>query len=288
VWYALFSTITLGIFIARYDYFGYWLPNTYYAKSGGEFLPSLLLGLSYYLAFVSAQLPVTPLTGLNIGLATVLGFSLLYRAIRVPTLSLLVLIFVAWSAAAIYDGGDWMPVNRLLVPSIPLLAIIIGCIASRCYDSKWYLRSAPIFLAILQLGYGLSARFLDYGTLHRLHPSNRNVPPVEPFIEHLVHHSHPRDTIALMDIGEIGYRTKLHVIDISGLTEPFVAHSPGGFIEKLYSPSWLLEQKPRWIALRKEYFIDSRILEDKEFQQRYTQVLTVTNPQEMTLYERIP
>jgi hypothetical protein len=285
VWTAIFSLVTLSIFCARYGYFGYWLPNTYYAKSGGELSYTLLLGVSYYLTFLASLLPVTPLAALNVGLATVLVTLLLYHAFRVRNLTLFTLIFAALSAAAIFDGGDWMPASRLLVTSIPILAIIVGIMAMRCSDSRPYIPKAFLLLAILQIAYGLVLRFHHQGELHL---NNRKAPPAAPFIAHLLMHAQPSDAVALMDIGEIGYRTKLHVIDISGLTEPFIAHSSGGFLCKQYSPSWLLEQKPRWIALRKKYFIDSRILAAEEFQQRYTPVLEIAHPAEMTLYERLP
>jgi hypothetical protein len=53
-----------------------------------------------------------------------------------------------------------------------------------------------------------------------------------------------------MDIGIVGYRNpQLRVLDITGLTDPTIAHSPGGFLDKQYDPAYVLDQEPEYIVL---------------------------------------
>lgn len=77
------------------------------------------------------------------------------------------------------------------------------------------------------------------------------------------------------------------MIDISGLTEPAIAYAPGGFLTKQYPVEWVLDRKPRWIALRTGWsFLDLRISVHHEFLRQYTKVLEVRSPDTMELFER--
>ena len=66
----------------------------------------------------------------------------------------------------------------------------------------------------------------------------------------------PGQAVALMDIGQVGYQSGLPLIDISGLVTPWVAHSPGGFLDKRYPVAQLLEADPEFFVLRPRYFPD--------------------------------
>ena len=60
----------------------------------------------------------------------------------------------------------------------------------------------------------------------------------------------PGDTIALMDTGIIGYLCiDQHILDITGLTNRFIAKSPGEFLDKQYDVGYVLDQKPRFVVL---------------------------------------
>jgi hypothetical protein len=60
----------------------------------------------------------------------------------------------------------------------------------------------------------------------------------------------PGDRIALMDIGLISYRcSEMRVVDITGLTDRFIARSPGEFLKKEYDPGYVLDQRPEAIVL---------------------------------------
>jgi hypothetical protein len=63
-------------------------------------------------------------------------------------------------------------------------------------------------------------------------------------------HAKPGDAIALMDIGIVGYRCIDHrILDITGLTDRFIAKQPGSFLKKRYSPAYVFAQEPRFLVL---------------------------------------
>lgn len=167
-WTAIVAVLIGALFVWRFSYFGYWLPNTYYAKRGHPLFTTLMFGAHY--CFVNARL-LSLITGLLI-------------------------------LAVAYDGGDWMPLGRLLVPTLPLLSLIAVMALS---DNKAGRVVLTVFVAI-SLAFGFYQRF---GSDGELNPSA--FPPLDyaPFVAHLRQHARSDDIIALMDIGEIGYRTKL-------------------------------------------------------------------------------
>ena len=60
----------------------------------------------------------------------------------------------------------------------------------------------------------------------------------------------PGETIALMDIGIVGYRCfEQRILDVSGLTDRYIARSPGGFLRKRYDAGYVLNQRPTIIVL---------------------------------------
>jgi hypothetical protein len=113
--FALPFLVPYGAFLVwRFAYYGSWLPNTYYAKRyedpfafvrGEQYLTGAMrdLRLDALVAFVVLALVVSR------GSSRRLGF-----------LSALVATHLG---ATCYEGGDWMPVYRLLAPIVPVLSL---------------------------------------------------------------------------------------------------------------------------------------------------------------------
>ncbi|MCA9580149.1 MAG: hypothetical protein KC416_00045 [Myxococcales bacterium] len=101
----------------RLTYFGEVLPNTYFAKVGGEFFADALEGLMYLTGPVSQS----PLLGL--ALLSPLGLPFLTSTVRRQSVFVLgaTIPFLAYVLSV---GGDWMPLYRFLVPVLPLLSLI--------------------------------------------------------------------------------------------------------------------------------------------------------------------
>jgi len=85
------------------------------------------------------------------------------------------------------------------------------------------------------------------------------------------------------------------VIAISGLTEPAIARSPGGFLHKEYPPGALLKTAPRFFVLVNDFPIDDALMGRADFAARYRLVMERNHrfnwvpPQSYTLhvYERV-
>jgi hypothetical protein len=87
-----------------------------------------------------------------------------------------------------------------------------------------------------------------------------------------------------MDIGIVGYYSQLRIIDLAGLTETHIAHSPGAFQEKIYDPAYILDQQPQYIVLVStdgnqvpDFPIDLRIYQSPFFQASYDFVLRLAH-----------
>ena len=60
----------------------------------------------------------------------------------------------------------------------------------------------------------------------------------------------PGDTIALMDIGIVGFKCiDFNVLDITGLTDRTIAKSPGGFLTKEFDPAYVYDRQPEFFIL---------------------------------------
>lgn len=84
-----------------------------------------------------------------------------------------------------------------------------------------------------------------------------NIKPVEIGMEHahiavgkwLGSHSSPTATIAVGDIGAIGFWSHANILDLDGLTDTHISHHPGTLSEKK-DPQYVLRQAPNFIVLR--------------------------------------
>lgn len=116
--YLLTFAIPLGAFLSwRWFYYGDLLPNTYYAKRHGDD-SAMEWGLRY-LSEGFEQIGFVPIAVVSCVAA------LLARGERRRTGLLLSVIAIQLAGVA-YEGGDWMPALRLVVPTLPLVALLIN------------------------------------------------------------------------------------------------------------------------------------------------------------------
>lgn len=125
---APFALVFVPYLLWRHDYYGYWLPNTFYAKSGtGSYVPQ---GLRYVGPFFACYWP------LLLGVLP-LGWFLLRKPDPLAAISpflgrrpwLAIAAFVVpYLAFVVYVGGDFM-FARFLLPVVPalLLAADFAC-----------------------------------------------------------------------------------------------------------------------------------------------------------------
>ena len=277
-WIGVAAAFIAPFYLFRRFYFGSWLPNTFYAKTGDPFLVLAGHGWNYLQSCLASLVPAFGIEGAAINAAALLAFAgLMVFAWRREALRTEAIVVLAVAVSMVLEGGDWMKLSRFLVPALPCLAVIGGAALLRL--SEWprvgttiaVLMAAAVLGNDLHLsvrerngGQGLVVNAAGYRHAHR---------EIGRFLDE---HGALGDAVALMDIGMIGWDAKrLDVIDITGLTDRDIAHAPGGFLDKRFPVAALLARKPRYIVLVAGFPADTRIYQDPAFRSSYATLFGV-------------
>jgi len=217
----------------RWLYHGDLVPNTVRVKGGFAWL-RLERGLFYSGAYL-ACLPVAllvPLAGLAVARAHELGLAL--RA------ALLIAFGLAYAALV---GGDFLPMGRLLVPTLAPMAVLLALLVDRCEArakvAAWTAGASACVLGALPLldlhpvPLALRER-LDFRWSKRAFASEiaqwRRVSELRGQLEQLAAalaaNTQPGQSLVADAIGVIGYRTELWIHDRFGLVDREVARLP--------------------------------------------------------------
>lgn len=231
----LFLALYGAYFFARFAYYGDWLPNTFYAKRGGD-LPLIHRGVDYAREFFAQyggfSLLLVPLA--------FLGSRARNRAALLLGIVALRLAFHVWS------GGPYMGHHRFLVPVLPFLDVLVllavatlpaptgvrGAIAvvaaAAAVAGAWW--HEPVYRAQYQTyARGLAGAHITFGKA--------------------VHdHTAPGTLIAIDDAGAAPYYSDRANVDMLGLNDAHIAHLPGRFYEK-FDVSYVLQRRPDLIVL---------------------------------------
>jgi hypothetical protein len=277
-WLGVVASIFVPFLIFRRLYFGAWLPNTYYAKTGAP-LPALIVAGWRYLRECLASL--VPSFGLSGDVIALLGalvlIALLAFAWRRPSLRGEAIVVLAIGTAIVLEGGDWMVLSRFWVPALPCLAVIaaaaLGWLAQR--QPAGAVVAAVLVVATVASGAYEAAGQRNGGRGLRVNAEGYRHAHLE-IARYLNDHADAGDKVALMDVGMIGwYADRLRVIDITGLTDRDVAHAPGGFLDKQFEVASLLARDVRFIVLVEGFPADDRIYQNAEFRSRYKALFKV-------------
>lgn len=275
-WVCLWTSLVLPLVLWRRAYYGAWVPNTFFAKTGGG-LHQVSRGAGYLKSFLNEygriglfSLAVLPFLRARIDWR---------RSYQLAVLSPY-LVYVA------YTGGDWIPHFRLIVPILPLLFSLLGegiSIVVRpvlAGHGAWRPARASVLVALLGLlvfDVGNQSYYLHMGTdlwakgyrhAHRF------------MGDWLREEAAQKGAVALMDIGIVSYFSHRNVVDITGLTEPWIARAEGGWLKKSYPVAHLLDLEPAYIILvsrgklpeegfSSSFPIDQRIFDDPGFRESY-------------------
>jgi arabinofuranosyltransferase len=279
-WLSVVAAFFGPFLLFRRFYFGDWLPNTYYAKTGASLPVLLAYGWAYLRGCLASIVPSFGSSGDAIVFAVLGGFALValvaFAWLR-PTLRTEVIVILALAAAIVVEGGDWMVLSRFWVPVLPSLAVIATAALLRlAVLHRAGLAAATLLVAAIAangLSEGMRQRNGGQGLLVNAVGYRHAHLEVAHFLNE---NAAPGDTVALMDIGMIGwYADRLRVIDITGLTDRDVAHAPGGFLDKQFPVGELLSRNPRYIVLVPGFPADVRIFEDSDFRSRYRALFSV-------------
>jgi hypothetical protein len=222
-----FLLVYLPYFAARFAYYGYLLPNTYYAKSGGGMY--LSQGLVYWAAsFIGgglwALVPAT-LVGLWRTRGTLVGR---YAGLALP-------LYVLYVTKI---GGDYM-VGRLVVAILPMMFLLaeLGLRAAIARHGTRMVVPACLAFAVATLPTSLvRPRAIEWNLAdERTHTPLVSFAPLRigsnmfdraKLFETRLVKAGQKPILSDFEIGMMGYYTGLELIDLHGLTDTHVARQP--------------------------------------------------------------
>jgi hypothetical protein len=270
----------LAYFGWRYAYFGFMLPNTFYAKTGGTTL-QYYRGLEYAkffsLCFLASFLPLalwfivekrrsflkkteseTVAEHLNNNLGIYLSLA----------------IFLTYTLYIVYVGGDYMAMYRFFVPVLPFICIIFGFVTGRVFraasDRKLQKILLLVFVLIAAAATTIQSTPLEKSLFKKpayMHGAYRGIETERWHTARLAllgkffdkYKNNYNESVASTAIGAISYYADMKVIDFFGLVDPYLAHQtvrnlgqgmPGH--EKL-DLDYLFSKRPTYIMFRREF-----------------------------------
>ena len=196
-------------------YYGYWLPNTYFVKSGSGFA-NILHG-KVYLAQNALRYAV--IAGLFvIFLAVVLLWQRKTQGWQ--QVGFLLAAALVWLAYVFLVGGDNLVGGRILVPMLPLVyAALVYLVQSSGLSFRWAGVLILLTAAVLIFGYVQDEEIRGHAARWR-----RNF-TVRKNIGLYLKANYPPDTlVALNPAGIIPFYSELPTIDMLGLNDTAIAH----------------------------------------------------------------
>ena len=189
----------------KWRYFHALVPNTFYAKTGPAGL-MLANGARYLFGFI-----------LGYGYLAVAGVALL-RSAREPheRYALPLAFAAACGLVVLVLGGDWMPHYRLLLPALPLIMLVVsrGVSAVAARNERTVAFAAMLVLLVMIPGAVNYESFTTERLTVRVFALlGRRLAEILP----------PGTSIGCGSTGAIGYYTGMPLLDILGLTEPYIA-----------------------------------------------------------------
>ncbi len=241
-WAASFGVLYGIYFLWRWHFYGYLLPNTFYAKVGQPGVSLFLRGLSYLLLMAIVSNPQIPL----------FTFAIFWwkKPMAGKTLFLSIIIGYAFYLATV-GGDDYKNFGiRFLLPLLPLiyLAGAFG-FAEKLSGLSSAARSKVIVIV-------LSSLMVIFGLWSAPERSAYHTVIDWRWIDlaqWLENYAQPDDTLAVDAAGTLPFFTKLHTIDMHGLNDAHIAHLPvmtgGGTAgHEKSDPAYVLAQQPTYIS----------------------------------------
>jgi len=243
VWLGVFAAIYLPYYFWRLSYYGYPLPNTFYAKVGVG-LDQYLRGFRYLINYVRWYSP----------LILLLPLPLLLRRKRELWVEFFLLIICCYCAYVIYVGGDGLAFFRFIVPIVPFIYLLVqeglreidqtlGHLVSG--QSLYKTRALTAVLLVVSLGFTgrQSLEELLFPNYSRWYepqselsfPGTGKDHTYTSFDNYFVDrqaiaarwlqaNAAPSSVVASTPAGSIAYYMNLRVIDMLGLNDIHIAH----------------------------------------------------------------
>jgi hypothetical protein len=249
---ALYLAAFVVYFAWRYRTFGYPLPNTFYAKTGGglrQYWRGAVHVGYFMLHFVLPWLPW--------------GFLAAWRAAeewsltgparspdwsswpsRWPGGVIAVTVVAGYTGYVVLVGGDYMAMYRFMVPVLPLLYVLFGAGIQQALDGLSIAGARRAVLALMAVataaGIFVQSTPLEgaiFAPTPRMHGTYRGVNVERHYVNRFqvigryfadLATRQPDRTCSILtyDIGVVGYATRCDIQDMLGIVDPVIAHQP--------------------------------------------------------------
>ncbi|HEX8796278.1 MAG TPA: hypothetical protein VF765_35250 [Polyangiaceae bacterium] len=222
---ALLAGSVLALTLVRWVVFHDFVPNTYWAKAGGT-LRHAELGAAYIGELLGDHFPfivLSPLALVVRGARRAVGYVLAVSAV--------------WIAFFLRTGGDVFLFSRLAFPLVPLLTVLAARGVAEVAMRAARARPAVAAGALVLVAGAFSARA---AVAHHLPPDHGDPKVIRwTALGEYLRDRYPGKTIATIPIGAIAYYSRLHVIDMLGLTMPAIAKAGRSLPPELLQRNWI-------------------------------------------------
>jgi arabinofuranosyltransferase len=233
----LFLVPTVVHLMWRFKYYGQWLPNTLTAKtgdSGRQFVDGTRY-FDYYIGDVEGPLVWFVFAACGLAIAK-----------REPVRLAFASMVAAFCSYVMLVGGDWMILGRFFVPLLPVFYLLVDLTAREFAD----MRRATMWIVVLAVPFVIHQRAAALEENLEIVNNERDFwnecagGTAKWFLEQEREHGEAaRGTIALGDIGRVGWETGYPIFDVLGLVDQTTAKASGGhrqrtgkdFLDHFYS-----------------------------------------------------
>lgn len=261
-----FLVLTVPHFIWRYYYYGYPLPNSFYAKVGVS-LSQLFRGCKYVIKFIIPTLLI---------ILPLIYPRKLYDIIKkYKNTYFLVLIVMLYTIYIVFIGGDYMPGMRFFTPIIAIICLL-SAIAVNSIQKKTISVIIVISTVIYSI-YQLNYYYITPQILAEQVAENGKEAGLW-----LKENAKPNAVLATNTAGSISYYSGLRIIDMLGLNDSHIAHMKMEGMGSRYAGHekadgrYVLDKRPDyiqfWTSLGWEppvFTSDKQIYEIPEFHELY-------------------
>lgn len=265
----------------RLNYYGYLLPNTFYAKTGSSW-EYIKTGLDYYWSFSKDYALY--------GILIILSLTVLKIKLKFNQYIYLISLFVSFSFYIILVGGDVLRPNRFFLPILPVFYILLQQALLNLNNligknlSPKITASAPLIFAFVLAYYTYKSeadQIKKYAELEKGLTEKMKITGL--WLKNKQTEAGRKLTVAATTIGALSYYSDVNLIDMLGLTDEVVAHEPMpipeissgevGWRERNYNVSYIMSRKPDYIyfstGIKPSAYAERGLFTSNDFMQYY-------------------
>jgi hypothetical protein len=243
---APFAAIVGAHAIFRLAYYGALVPNTFVAKVGASLPPGMDTRATYGWGFVSKAMDLLGV------MSTLAAVFVVGRALRHAPSRLVAAGALFAGVTLAVSGADFMIGYRYLAPYLPLIyvcaALGAGVVVARLRRRDPGSSGLEVEAALVVVAGFACAKWWDY-TRDRVRPfeelRRRVITDSSQALGEWLGAHLPADALVVtLDIGELGYRSGLPVLDLSGLTDAAIARRPGNLLDRSLDLDYVFGRRP--------------------------------------------